>query len=91
MWGIFVGIAISVLQVLAVSKLGRMILGDNISLKLIGGLLFLLKMAVIVLILYLISTVSFAHLIWTAAGMLLGLVSASVFILGRRKNGRRGL
>lgn len=89
MWGLFAGIIIGVLQVLALNKLGGMIFQGKTVLKLIAGMLILIKMAVIVLILYLISTVSFSHLIWTAGGILLGLIAVSAYILGRRnkKNG----
>lgn len=85
MWGIFIGIALGVLQVWALSKLGGMILGDKVSAKITGLLLFIGKTAVIVIILYLMSTVSLTHLIWTAGGMLIGLVSVSVYLLSRRK------
>lgn len=85
MWGIFVGIVIGVLQVWALGKIGQMVLGDKAAAKLAGGLLFFVKMAAIVAVLYLISTVSLGTLIWTAGGMLLGLVLASVYILRRRK------
>ena len=85
MWGIFIGLAIGVLQVLALSKIGGMVLGDKTSLKLLGSLLFFVKMAAIILILYLISTITLAHLIWTAAGMTLGLILASVYLLRRRQ------
>jgi hypothetical protein len=84
MWGLLVGAAIGGLQLLAVSKLGRMILGGETYRKLLGVLLFIAKMAAITVILYFISTVSLAHLIWTAGGMLLGLVSGSVYMLKRR-------
>ena len=58
MWGIFVGIVIGVLQVLALTKLGGMIMGDGKSVfKLLGAVLLFIKMAAIVLILYLLSTV----------------------------------
>ncbi len=70
---------------LAVNKLGRMILGGKTYEKLLGILLFIAKMAAIIVILYFISTVSLAHLIWTAGGMLLGLISGSFYILKRRR------
>ncbi len=71
---------------MALRILSRMILGDNPSAKLIGALLLMVKIAVIVLVLYLIATVSLIHLIWTAGGMLAGLVLALVVIqAGRRK------
>ena len=85
MWGLLVGIAVGGLQVFAVNKLGSMILGGEPSAKLTGVLLFILKMAAITAILYLISTVSLEHLIWTAGGMLLGLVASSFYMLKRRR------
>ncbi|MDD5016649.1 MAG: hypothetical protein PHO15_00950 [Eubacteriales bacterium] len=84
MWGLFVGIAIGMLQVLAMSKIGGMVLGDKASAKLLGSVLFLVKMAAIIFILYLISTITLAHLIWTAGGMAVGLILASVYVLRRR-------
>jgi ABC-type lipoprotein release transport system permease subunit len=85
MWGLFVGIAIGVLQLLAVNKLGRMILAGKRSEKILGTVLFVAKMTVIVFILYIISTVSLEHVVWTAGGMLLGLTAGSVYILKRRR------
>jgi hypothetical protein len=85
MWGILIGIAVGGLQLFAVYKLGRMIMGGTPSAKLAGVLLFIAKMAAITVILYFISTVSLEHLIWTAGGMLIGLVSASFFVLKRRR------
>lgn len=85
MWGLFVGIAIGALQMLAVNKLGKMVLQGKSYEKLLGVLLFIAKMAAIVIILYLISTVSLAHVIWTAGGMLLGLTLGSVYMLKRRR------
>lgn len=87
MWGLFIGIAIGVGQVLALKLLGKMILGERpVWIKLVSGLLLLAKMALIIGALYYISTVSFAHLIWTAGGMLIGLISVSVYQLRRRNN-----
>lgn len=86
MWGIFIGILIGVLQVLVLTKLGGMIMGDGKSVfKLLGALLLLIKVAAIVLVLYLLSTVSLAHVIWAAGGMLIGLVAASTILITRRK------
>lgn len=85
MWGLFVGVVIGALQVAALGILGKMILGDSISAKLIGALLLMAKIAVIVFILYLIATVSLTHLIWTAAGMLAGLIIALVVTQMRRR------
>jgi predicted permease len=42
-------------------------------------------MAAIVFILYMISTVSLEHVVWTAGGILLGLTAGSVYILKRRR------
>lgn len=86
MWGLLIGLAIGVLQVLALTILGKMILGDRASAKLIGAVLLIVKIASIVLILYLISTISLTHVIFTAVGMLAGLIAALVFLLIRRKN-----
>lgn len=72
------------LQVLAVNKLGRMIFEGKPSEKVIGLALFMLKMGTIVAILYFISTVSLECLIWTAGGILLGLVAISLYMLKRR-------
>lgn len=77
--------AIGGLQLLAVNKLGKMILGGKKSEKLLGATLLILKIAAIVFILYLISTVSLAHVIWTAGGMLLGLTLGSLYMLKRRR------
>lgn len=85
MWGLAVGIAIGILQLFAVNKLGRMILEGKVLTKLIGGFLFMAKMAAIIFILYLISTVSLIHLIWTAGGMLLGLSLTSLYLYKRRR------
>ena len=85
MWGLFVGLAIGVLQVLAVVKLGGLVFGNKPILSIAGIILFFIKMTAIVLILYLISTISLEHLIWTAGGMLAGLVAVSVYLLKRRK------
>lgn len=85
MWGLFAGMLIGGLQVLAVNKLGRMMLEGELKKKLIGFALFMLKMGAIVAILYFISTVSLMHLIWTAGGMLLGLLAASFYMLKRRR------
>jgi hypothetical protein len=85
MWGLFVGMLIGGLQIFTVNKLGRMMFEGEISEKIIGLVLFMLKIGAIVLILYLISTVSLVHLVWTAGGMLLGLLSASLYMLKRRR------
>lgn len=86
MWGLLIGLAIGVLQVLALTILGKMILGDRASAKLIGAVLLIVKIAVIVLILYLISTISLTHVIFTAVGMLTGLIAALVVLHIRRNN-----
>ncbi len=85
MWGLFAGILIGGLQVLAVNKLGRMMLEGKPKEKIFGFTLFMLKMGAIVAILYLISTVSLEHLVWTAGGMLLGLLAVSLYMLKRRR------
>ena len=81
MWGLLAGFAIGLLQVLALVKLGKMIMGEPLTAKMIGCLLLFIKMAVIVLILYLISTVSLTHLIFAACGMLAGIIAALLLIL----------
>ncbi len=89
MRGLFVGLVIGALQVLALYKLGKMILSRDMAAKLLGVLLMIGKIAVIVVALYLIATVSLTHLIWTAAGMLVGMTAAlaAVLHLRRRKEG----
>ena len=86
MWGLFIGLTIGALQVIALNKLGRMILGENISSKLIGALLLLAKIALIVFILYLMASVSLTHLLWTMGGMLLGMTVTLVIVLKRRES-----
>ena len=71
MWGLFVGLAIGVAQMLAMRVLIKMIMGSH---KALGMLLLLLKIAAIVAVLWLVSTVSMNHLIWAAGGMLAGLL-----------------
>ena len=88
MWGLLIGLAIGVLQVLALTILGKMIFGDRASAKLIGAVLLIVKIGAIVLILYLISTISLTHVIFTAVGMLAGLIAALVFLQIRRKNNK---
>lgn len=73
------------LQILAVSKLGRMMLEGRMPEKIIGFALFLLKIGAIVAILYLIATISLFHLVWTAGGILLGLLAVSLYMLKRRR------
>ena len=90
MWGIFIGIAIGILQVLAIGMIGRLFVKNGYIVKMLSCILFLVKMAAIVAILYWISTISLTHLIWTAGGMLLGLVIASAFLLIRRNKQQRG-
>jgi hypothetical protein len=85
MWGLFVGLAIGALQVLALYKLGRMILGDKLAAKFIGALLLLVKIALIVLILVLVASVSLTHLIWTAVGMLAGVIATLAIMLVRSR------
>lgn len=78
---------IGVLQIFAVSKLGRMMFGGKTSEKIIGFVLFILKMAAVIVILYFISTVSLESLVWTAGGVLSGLLAASFYIVKRRRRG----
>ena len=85
MWGLFVGLAIGVLQVLALRILGRMILGEKLSAKFIGAMLLLVKIVLIVLILVLIASVSLTHLLYTAGGMLAGMIVTLTIILLRKK------
>jgi hypothetical protein len=85
MWGLFVGIIIGVLQAVGLYTFGKMILGENNKAKALGAFLLLVKMALIVLVIILISTVSLTHVIWTAGGMFLGLIAALVFINMRKQ------
>jgi hypothetical protein len=77
MWGLFVGLGIGVLQVLALRALVRMIMGTQ---KALGALLLLLKIGAVVAILWLVSTVSLTHLIWAAGGMFAGLILGFVIV-----------
>jgi cobalamin biosynthesis protein CobD/CbiB len=86
MWGLFVGIVIGVLQVIGLYTFGKMIFGENSKAKLLGALLLLVKIALIILVLVLISTVSLTHVIWTAGGMLLGLIGTLAFKSMRHHN-----
>ena len=79
MWGLFVGIIIGVLQVIGLYTFGKMIFGENNKAKVLGVVLLLVKIALIILVLVLISKVSLTHVIWTAGGMLLGLIATLVF------------
>ena len=90
MWGIFIGIAIGILQVLAIGMIGRLFVRNGFIVKLLSCVLFIAKMAAIIAILYFISTISLTHLIWAAGGMLLGLVAASVFLVKKRNKQQRG-
>ncbi len=92
MWGILVGLVIGALQVLALRILGKMILGDKLAAKALGAVLLIVKIAVIVLILYLIANVSLTHLLWTAGGMLIGMTAALAVIMisGRAKAAAQG-
>ncbi len=85
MWGFFVGIVIGVLQVIGLYTFGKMIFGENNKAKALGAFLLLVKVALIVLVMVLISTVSMTHVIWTVGGMLLGLILALVFMNRRLK------
>ena len=92
MWGILVGLVIGALQVLALRILGKMILGDKLAAKALGAVLLIVKIAVIVFILYLIANVSLTHLLWTAGGMLIGMIAALAVIMigGRAKAAAQG-
>lgn len=79
------GILIGGLQILAVNKLGRMMFEGRQSEKIIGFVLFLLKIGAIVAILYLIATASLVNLVWAAGGILLGLTAVSLYMLKRRR------
>ena len=85
MWGLIVGLAIGLMQVLALKYLSRMILGEKVPSKLLGALLMLLKIALIVLILVLIAKVSLTHLLYTAGGMLVGIIAALMIMLFRKE------
>ncbi len=62
---------IGVAQVFVLRALIGMIMGTKQTL---GVLLLMLKIAAVVALLWLVSTVSLTHLIWAAGGMLAGLV-----------------
>jgi hypothetical protein len=62
-----------------------MIFGENNTAKALGAFLLIIKMALIVLVIVLISTVSLTHVIWTAGGMFLGLMAALVFMNMRKR------
>lgn len=85
MWGLFVGIIIGVLQVIGLYAFGKMIFGENSKAKALGAVLLIVKIALIVFIFVLISTVSLTHLIWTAGGMLLGLIGTLAYKTMRHK------
>ena len=85
MWGLMAGFAIGLLQVLALAQLWKMIISELLTAKLMGCLLLFIKMAVIVLLLYLISTVSFSHLLFAAGGMLAGIIAALLLIQRRSR------
>lgn len=85
MWGILVGLVIGALQVVALGILGKMIIGDKPIAKVVGAVLLIVKIAIIVLVLCLIASISLTHLIWTAAGMLVGMIAVLVVSMMRRK------
>lgn len=88
MWGLFVGLGIGVSQVLGLRLLVKMIMGTQ---KALGALLLMLKMAAVVAILWLVSTVSLTHLIWAAGGMLAGLILGAVIVqLLQKRAGKDG-
>lgn len=84
MWGLFVGIVIGVLQVLGLRVFGKMLIGESIAAKALAMVLIFIKIALIVFVIILISNVSIAHVIWTAGGMLLGLIATLVFFNMRK-------
>ncbi len=84
MWGLFVGIVIGVLQAAGLYVFGKMILGEDVAKKALGAVLLVVKIALIVLVIVLISKVSLTHVIWTAGGMLAGLTAALAFANARR-------
>ena len=73
------------LQVIGLYTFGKMIFGENNKAKVLGAVLLLVKIALIILVLVLISKVSLTHVIWTAGGMLLGLIATLVFKSMRQK------
>ena len=90
MWGLFVGIAIGAAQVLALKLLGSILLGDKKTwTKLVAAALLAAKIALIVFILYMMHGISMAHLIWTAGGMLIGLIAALAVLVLRQKKQHR--
>lgn len=89
MWSLLVGIGIGALQVLGLFVFGKMILGENNMAKALGALLLLVKTALIVLVIVLIAQVSMMNVIWTAVGMLLGLIAALLYV-NRRPQKHRG-
>ncbi len=83
MWGLLVGIIIGMLQVLGLSVFGKMILGKNNAKRVLGAVALVAKLALIILLICLISTVSLDCVIWTAGGMLLGLILSWVYVSKR--------
>lgn len=73
---------IGVAQVFALRALVKMIMGTQ---KALGALLLMLKIAAIVAILWLVSTVSLTHLIWAGVGMFAGLILGFVILQQTQK------
>lgn len=84
MWGLLAGIVIGVLQVTALIILKNMLFSESVLKKLTGCLMLFAKMAAIVFILIFIANISLTLLIFTACGMLIGLIAALLFIYMRR-------
>jgi hypothetical protein len=88
MWGLIVGLGIGALQVFALRALIKMIMGTQ---RVLGVLLLMLKIAAVVALLWLVSTVSLMHLIWAAGGLFAGLILSSVILLlTQRRTGKDG-
>jgi len=78
MWGIFVGIGLGILQLYLLRNITGMIGGPGKHSVLIVMPLILLKLIFIMFILYLMATVSIAHLLFTAGAMLVTILLVSV-------------
>ncbi len=73
---------IGVAQVFTLRALVKMIMGTQ---KALGALLLMLKIAAVVAILWLVSTVSLTHLIWAGVGMFAGLILGFVILQSSQK------
>jgi len=90
MWGLFIGMALGALQIVALRLIGGKLLGNGKAwVKALAAFALAAKIALIVYILYLLYTASLTHLIWAAGGMLLGLIIASVVMIMLRKRADR--